>query len=167
VDAGYLSRILARFEADGIITKQRTKTDRRRQVIELTDGGRATFEMLDRRSAEQVEALLSGIDEAERRRLLGAIEAVQGILEAVPSPRPFVIRPAVSGDYGWVVHRHGVLYREEYGWDERFEALVARIVADFVDNRDHEREAAWIVELHGEPVGCVFCVKNEDTVAQL
>jgi DNA-binding MarR family transcriptional regulator/predicted N-acetyltransferase YhbS len=167
VDAGYLSRILARFEADGIITKQRSKTDGRRQIIELTDRGRATFEMLDRRSAEQVEALLSGINEADRRRLLGAMDAVQGILEASPSPRPFVIRPAASGDYGWVVHRHGVLYREEHGWDERFEALVARIVADFVDNRDHEREAAWIAELDGEPVGCVLCVKKEDKVAQL
>ena len=92
---------------------------------------------------------------------------IRQILEGLPRPEAFVLRPPGPGDFGWVVHRHGVLYAEEYGWDETFEALVARIVADYVDHRDPQRASAWIAEVDGEPVGCVFCVKKADEIAQL
>jgi GNAT superfamily N-acetyltransferase len=80
---------------------------------------------------------------------------------------PFILRAPKPGELGWVVQRHGVLYAQEYGWDERFEALVARIIADYVDRRDATRESAWIAEVDSEPVGCVFCVKKDDKTAQL
>jgi GNAT superfamily N-acetyltransferase len=78
-----------------------------------------------------------------------------------------VLRPPEPGELGWVVHRHGALYAQEYGWDETFEALVARIVADYVDRRDSQRERSWIAEVDGAPVGCVFCMRRDETTAQL
>lgn len=167
LDAGYLSRILARLATDGLVAKQRSSSDGRRQVIRLTAQGRKTFKMLDRRSSEEVEKMLSALTAEEQRRLTGAMGAIQEILQGSRSTPSFMIRPPRPGDFGWVVHRHGVLYSEEYGWDETFEGLVARIVADYVDQHDIRREAAWIAEIDGEPVGCVFCVKKNERTAQL
>jgi DNA-binding MarR family transcriptional regulator/GNAT superfamily N-acetyltransferase len=167
VDAGYLSRILARFAGDGLVTRERSASDGRRQVVRLTDGGRAAYRVLDTRSAAEVGALLSGLADDEQRCLVGAMREIRRVLEPAPSGQPFVLRPPGPGDLGWVVHRHGVLYAREYGWDETFEALVARIVADYVDHRDPARERVWIAELEGQPAGCIFCVRREDHLAQL
>jgi len=167
IDPGYLSRILARFEADGLVTRERSVADGRRQVIGLTDRGREVFALLNARSAEENQKLLSRLGAEDQRRLLGAMGTIREILEDVPRPNAFVLRPPEPGDYGWVIHRHGALYAEEYGWDASFEALVARIVADYVDHRDPQREGAWIAEVRGEPVGCVFCVKRDEKTAQL
>jgi DNA-binding MarR family transcriptional regulator/GNAT superfamily N-acetyltransferase len=167
IDAGYLSRIVARFDADGLVERQRSSSDARRQVVRLTENGRAAFELLDRRSASEVRALLSALRDEDQRRLVGAMAAIRELLEGSSRPGPFAVRPPGAGDLGWIVHRHGALYAEEYGWDQSFEALVARIVADYADLRDPERESAWIAELGGEPVGCVLCVRKEEKVAQL
>lgn len=167
VDAGYLSRILNRFESDRLITKERSTSDARRQVIQLTRSGRKVFETLNRRSADENQRLIEKLSDENQRRLLSAMAVIRELLEGSPRTPAFVLRPFRPGDYGWVVYRHGVLYAEEYGWDETFEALVARIVADYVDHRDPRRENAWIAEADGEPVGCVFCVKKEESVAQL
>lgn len=167
LDAGYLSRLLARFEADGLITRTRSDTDGRRQIIRLTDAGRGAYEMLDERSAGEIRTLLAPLTGERRRRLVAAMDTIHEILAGTRRPRSYVLRPLRPGDYGWVVHRHGVLYAEEYGWDATFEALVARVVADYVDAHDQRWENAWIAEVGGEPVGCVFCVRRDDTTAQL
>jgi DNA-binding MarR family transcriptional regulator/GNAT superfamily N-acetyltransferase len=167
LDPGYLSRILARFETDGLVKRKPSSSDARRHVIRLTAGGRKIYEMLDRRSAEQVETMLSTLTDEEKRRLVGAMGAIQEILQEPHQALSYVIRNPRPGDFGWIVHRHGVLYAEEYGWDETFEALVARIVADYIDEHDSSREAVWIAEIDGEPVGCVFCVKKTKRTAQL
>jgi DNA-binding MarR family transcriptional regulator/GNAT superfamily N-acetyltransferase len=167
LDPGYLSRILARFESDGLVAKQRSAADRRRHVIRLTVQGRKAFRMLDRRSSQSIAKMLSALTDEEQRRLVGAMGAIEEVLQVSRQPPSYVIRPPHSGDFGWVVHRHGVLYAEEHGWDETFEALVARIVADYVDRHDARREAAWIAEVAGEPVGCVFCVRKNARIAQL
>jgi len=167
IDAGYLSRILARFEKSGLATQERSKADGRRQVIQLTRRGRAAFKLLDTRSTEQVRTLLSRLGDEQQRRLVGAMKSIEEIFEPSPGPEPYILHQPGPGDLGWVVQRHGELYAQEYGWDESFEALVARIVADYVDDRDPRRENAWIAELGGEPVGCVFCVKKDETTAQL
>ena len=83
-----------------------------------------------------------------------------------PAP-PYVLRSHRPGDIGWIIHRQGILYYEEYGWDERFEALVAEICARFIQNEDPARERCWVAERNGEIVGAVFCVAKSDTVAQL
>jgi len=166
LDAGYLSRILSRFDADALIVRERAPADSRRQVVRLTDRGREVFGDLDMRSGEQIGRILSALPEDEQRRLVGAMEAIEGILGERARPAAYVLRPLASGDYGWVVQRHGALYAAEHGWDAAFEALVARIVADHVENRG-PGDDAWIAEVDGEPAGCVFCVRKSERVAQL
>lgn len=167
LDPGYLSRILARFEADGLVSRERSAEDARRQVVRLTPEGRDTFAVLDRRSAEEIEGLVAKLTDPERRRLVSAMTTVRGLLEPSARREPYVIRPPRPGDLGRVVHRHGILYSQEYGWGAEFEALVARILADYVDNHDPRREAGWIAEVGGEPAGSVFCMRKDDTTAQL
>ena len=167
IDAGYLSRLLARLESQGLVARERSDTDARRQRVALTNQGHNAYSTLDERSAAQVGALLAGLREEDRHRLLEAMQTVREILDGAPRPAPYVLRSPRPGDLGWVVHRHGVLYAEEYGWDESFEALVARVVADYAERHDPRREAAWIAELSGRSVGSVLCVRREDRVAQL
>jgi DNA-binding MarR family transcriptional regulator/GNAT superfamily N-acetyltransferase len=166
LDAGYLSRILSRFEADGLIRRERSPEDARRQVAGLTDRGRAVYRELDERSGDQIGRILSGLTEEDQRRVVGAMEAIEGILGERRRPAMYVLRTFGPGDFGWVVQRHGALYAAEYGWDATFEALVARVVADHVESRG-ERSDAWIAEVDGEPAGCVFCVRRSEHVAQL
>lgn len=167
IDAGYLSRLLARFEADGLIQRQRSETDARRQTARLTEHGRGAFAMLDQRSAAAVATLLSGLSEPRQRQLVAAMDAIRDVLEAAPRPQPFLLREPGPGDLGWVVQRHGELYAREFGWDETFEALVARIVGEYVEDRDPRRERAWIADVDGAAVGCVFCVRADERTAQL
>jgi len=167
IDAGYLSRLLARFEADGLVSRTRSPADGRRQVIGLTAAGRAAFTNLDARSSDQIRALLAGLTPDGRQRLTGAMASIREIIGPESPPAAFVLRPPAPGDLGWVVQRHGALYAAEYGWDASFEALVARIVAGYAERGDGRGEAAWIAELGGEPAGCVFCVRKTGTIAQL
>jgi DNA-binding MarR family transcriptional regulator/GNAT superfamily N-acetyltransferase len=167
LDSGYLSRIMNRFKADGLVEAAPSPVDGRRQVIRLTASGRKAFAVLDERSGHEIGAMVDELAAEDRRRLLAAMGVIQDVFATVARPQPFVIRPLRPGDLGWVVHRHGVVYAEEYGWDETFEALVARIVADYIDHYDARRENAWIAEVDGEPVGCVFCVARDTRTAQL
>lgn len=168
LDPGYLSRILADLERRGLVEKTPSETDARRRLLSLTPEGRDAFSLLDARSREEVAELLGGLPETEQRRLLEAMRTIEGVLDkGLKFSEPFFLRAHEAGDMGWVVHRHGVLYTQEYGWDERFEALVARIVADFIDDHDPAKERCWIAEMDGERVGCVFCVKGSEEVAKL
>jgi DNA-binding MarR family transcriptional regulator/N-acetylglutamate synthase-like GNAT family acetyltransferase len=168
IDAGYLSRLLSRLEEQALVTRERSKEDGRRQRVHLTEDGATAFAELDRRSAAEIGELLDGIGEERQRRLVAAMQAIAGLLEGDPrADAAVVLRAPHPGDYGWIVHRHGAQYAEEYGWDETFEALVARIVADYAEHHDPKREAAWIAEVDGEPVGCVLCVRKDDATAQL
>jgi len=167
VDPGYLSRILARFSSDGLITRERSAADGRRQVIRLTGPGRAVVAGLDARSAAQTRDMLAGVRDDDRRRLLESMRAITGILAGSPRPRGYLLRAPQPGDMGWVVQRNAAVYAEEFGWDASYEALVARIVADYVDHADPAAEAAWIAEVDGTPAGCVFCVRDNATTARL
>ena len=167
IDPGYLSRILTRFESDGLIARQRSAADARRQVIRLTGNGRAIVAGLDGRSAEQTRDMLAGLRDDDRRRLLEAMRVITETLTESPRPRGYLLRAPRPGDMGWVVQRNAAVYAEEFGWDSSYEALVARIVADYVDNRDPGAEAAWIAEVDGAPAGCVFCVRENATTARL
>ncbi|REF37403.1 bifunctional helix-turn-helix transcriptional regulator/GNAT family N-acetyltransferase [Thermasporomyces composti] len=167
LDPGYLSRILAKFAEEGLITRERSSEDARRQIVTLTDKGRDAFQTLDARSAADIETMLTPLTPAQRERLVASMGTIRELLEPKGAPRSYVIRPPRPGDYGWVVWRHGTLYSEEYGWGTAFEGMVARIVADYLEHHDPRREAAWIAEFAGEPVGCVFCVRKDDETAQL
>jgi len=168
LDAGYLSRLLAAFKKRGLISRKPSETDGRQSVIWLTEKGRKAFDELNGRSHYEIEALLGRLPPADQGRLIEAMRVIEEALGARPERKtPYVIRPHQPGDMGWVTHRHGVLYNQEYGWDEEFEALVAEITAKFIRNYDPKRERCWIAERGGEAVGSVFLVKRSQTVAQL
>jgi DNA-binding MarR family transcriptional regulator/GNAT superfamily N-acetyltransferase len=168
IDAGYLSRILRGFERIGLIHREASDSDARRSILRLTEQGREAFAPLDARSQEDIGAMLGGLSDPEQARLVEAMELIERLLGPRGEPKvPYVLRPHRPGDMGWVVLRHGVLYAREYGWDERFEALVASVVADFIKQYDPRRERCWIAERGGEPVGSVFLVKGPESVAKL
>src|SRR3954454_18343090 len=163
MDAGQLSRLLARLDAEGLIVRERSPHDARRQVLRLTDAGGREHARLDRGAGEQWSPLLAGVPEAEQRRLLGAMRAVRDVLDAAPgdderTPADVILREPEPGDLGWIVARHGALYAAEYGWGAGFEALVARVVADF----DPEHDRAWIADVGGAPAGCVLWSRGDE-----
>ncbi|MCM6773272.1 bifunctional helix-turn-helix transcriptional regulator/GNAT family N-acetyltransferase [Nocardia sp. CDC159] len=166
LDPGYLSRILARFEQAGLVLRRRSEQDGRRQLAELTEQGRTVFADLDRRSNEGVSALLATHSPAARTRLIHAMHTIERILDG-RAAAPFTIRDPHPGDYGWVVQRNAALYAAEYGWDLGYEALVTRIVADYLESHEPQTERAWIADADGQPVGCVFCMREDDTTARL
>ncbi|MFI6295435.1 GNAT family N-acetyltransferase [Nonomuraea sp. NPDC050790] len=165
VDAGYLSRILTRFDKDGVISRRRSPHDARKQLVRLSPLGTATFARLDEQAAGEIARLLDGLTEEDQGRLVGGMALIRRLLgdPAVAGREPYVIRGPRAGDLGWVVQRHGALYAEEYGWGLAFEQTVAGICAAY----SPERDAGWIVEVDGERVGCVFCVRRDEETAQL
>ena len=168
LDAGYLSRVLRGFEKHGLIHKRRSEADGRRRLLRLTERGREAFAPLEARSCNDIGAMLGSLSVAEQERLVGAMRTIEELLSARPDPTvPYLLRPHWPGDMGWVVHRHGVLYAREYGWDKRFEALVAEIVAQFIQQYDPRRERCWIAERDDEIVGCVFLVRESEEIAKL
>lgn len=163
LDPGYLSRTLGRFEEQGLLERVRDEVDGRQRLLSLTPDGRAAFSVLDRRSHDEISEMLGQLIEDDQQRLLSAMRTIEGLLDtSLGFAEPFVIRHHHPGDMGWVVHRHGALYHSEYGWDERFEALVAQVVADFVNKHDPARDRCWIAEMAGEIVGSVFVVNAGD-----
>ena len=166
LDHGYLSRILRRFGEEGLLKRARAPADGRQSLITITAKGRKAFAPLNKGSHDQVAELLGGLGEGEQARVVGAMATVEAIL-GDRSPQGVLLRPHRPGDMGWVISAHGALYAGEYGWDMSYEALVARITADFIDNFDAKRERCWIAEMDGERVGSVFVVRKTDAVAKL
>ena len=168
LDAGYLSRLLAGLEQDGLLDKVPDENDKRQRRLHLTEAGQAAYQMLDSRSSQEVAALLSTLHPDTRRELLGAMQQIERILSpAGQEGPPFILRPHEPGDIGWVIQRHGALYAQEYGWDNRFEALVAEIGAGFIRDFKPGREHCWIAEREGQRVGSVFVVEASPDVAKL
>ena len=172
LDEGYLSRMLRSFEQRRLVRKKPSAADARRKSLTLTRPGRQLFASLDARSRAEVAAILGKLSTAGQSRVVEAMRSIgsllgQPVADAHPRPTPYVLRPPQPGDIGWVVHRHGVLYAQEYGYDERFEALVAEIAARFVQHFDPKLERCWIAERDGEIVGSVLLVKDGDEIAKL
>ncbi len=169
LDPGYLSRILARFAKRKLTTRSRSATDGRERPVALTAAGRRAFAGLDRATDRQIADLLSDLSDTQRRELVAAMIRIEGFLgdAAERSGGEVVLRPPRPGDMGWVIHRHGALYAEEYGFDASFEHLVAEIIAAFVKNHDPRRERAWIAELDGAVAGSIFLVRESDEVGRL
>lgn len=173
LDSGYLSRILKRFEKQGLLERRRSASDGRAADITLTQEGLAAFAEINARSRAENGAMLERLSEPEQAELVAALTTVQRLLGQTspgaqpPRKVPYILRPPRPGDFGQVVQRHGALYAEEHGWDETFEALVAKIVAQFIERFDAARERCWIAEQDGEVVGSAFVVRESDEVAKL
>jgi len=168
LDPGYLSRILRDFNKRGLIDKGRSESDGRKKLLRLSENGQAAFAGINARSRREIEGSLNNLSPTDQARLVQAMQTIEALLGARPEHRvPYILRTHQPGDMGWVVHRHGILYAEEYAWDEQFEALVAEIVVGFIRNYDPKRERCWIAEKDGDNVGSVFVVKQSDSTAKL
>ncbi len=168
LDPGYVSRLLRQLHEQGIVEKKPSGEDGRVTLLSLTQDGQEAFAKLNAASRSQVEQMLTELSEADQQRLVQAMETIQRLLGAQAEHKvSYILRPHQPGDMGWVVQRHGVLYNLEYGWGEQFEALVAEIVASFIQNFDPKRERCWIAEKDGENVGSVFLVRKSELEAQL
>jgi len=163
LDAGYLSRILRRFDTQGLLERQRSDADSRRTMLQLSAQGQAVFAPLNAGAAEQIAGLIEPLSAPARVRLLDAVATVRSLLQAAPGSAPQVaLREPRPGDIGWAIERHGSLYAEEYGWDASFEGLVAKIFGAFLERHDPGRERCWIAEVDGVRAGCVFVVQNAE-----
>ena len=164
LDLGYISRMLGKFEERRLIRRKTSNADGRQNIISLTAAGRRQFEEIDRRSDEQMAAWLAPLGPEKQRTLIQSMKSIQTIVRAEEKEKtraqPFALRTHRPGDLGWIVHRHGTLYAQEYGWDERCEALAARVAADFIDHYEPESERCWIAERDGDFLGCVLLVKD-------
>ncbi len=168
LDPGYLSRMLASFRKRGFLARKTSQQDARLSHLSLTGKGQAAFGALEAKSKAGVSQMLERLSPAEQNQLTGAMGTIESLLGEPAEPKaPYLLRTHQPGDMGWVIHRHGVLYAQEYGWDERFEALVAQIAAEFIQKFDARRERCWIAERDGAIVGSVFLVKQSDRVAKL
>jgi DNA-binding MarR family transcriptional regulator/GNAT superfamily N-acetyltransferase len=168
LDAGYLSRILRNFEKQGFIDRKTSEADGRQSHLSLTRRGRASFAPLDQRSHDEVAAMLGKLSVADRARLTAAMQTIEELLDAQQQPKePYLLRLHQPGDMGWVIHRHAVLYAQEYRWNEQFEALVAGITAHFIEKFDPRLDRCWIAERDGGIIGSAFLVKKSKGVAQL
>lgn len=167
LDPGYLSRILKRFEARGLVRRATAKDDARRAVLELTAAGRAAFEPLDQASSRDVAAILERLPRPKRKAVVEAMTTIESALEGNVENGGVTLRALGVGDIGWIAHRQAILYAEEYGWDGTYEALAAEILAGFVRDFDPARENAWIADRNGEILGSVFLVRKSDEVAKL
>jgi len=168
LDAGYLSRILRRFEERRLLARAASSEDRRQSLLALTKAGHDAFAALDRASRRAIGAMLEPLEAGEQARLVAAMAAVERLLGAEPrAAAAYLLRPHRIGDMGWIVERHGALYAQEYGWDGGFEALVAEIAAKFIRRFDAARERCWIAERDGERVGSVLLVRQSPTAAKL
>jgi DNA-binding MarR family transcriptional regulator/GNAT superfamily N-acetyltransferase len=167
LDAGYLSRMLKVFQKHGLIERTASPHDARQSTIRLTPAGRETFAHLDRRATAEIRRLLQPLADTRQKQLVSALETAQALLSGGEPGPEYSLRTHLPGDMGWVVERHGAVYAQEYGWNARFEALVARIVSDFLENFKPDQERCWIAERNGLRVGSVFLVRKAQGIAQL
>lgn len=168
LDPGYLSRMLRAFERSGLLSRARSQEDGRQSLLRLTGRGRKIFSGLDARQSGEVAKMLESVSRNAQESLIASMQTIQSVLKGKGAVGgEVVLRTHEPGDMGWVMSRHGELYQREYGWDDRFEALVGEIVVNFIRNFDAERERCWIAEIGGERVGSIFLVKDTNTVAKL
>lgn len=170
LDTGYLSRVLRALETSGLVERRPSETDGRQSLLSLSASGRLAFDAIDACSTREVATMLTGLGPNQQRRLVEALAEAEALLDGARGSKqavPYLLRPHRPGDMGWVVHRQAVLYFEEYGFDQTYEALVAEIVAGFLRTFDPARERCWIAEREGAVVGSVFLVRATDEVAKL
>ena len=167
LDAGYVSRVVKSFEKRGLVSRERSTTDRRKVRIRLTSEGMATFESLNAGSRSQIEGLLSGADAGTQERLVAAMRTIERELDGAGESPRVTYRAHRPGDMGWVVERHATLYHASHGWDDTFEADVAGIVRDFLADFDPAFERSWIAEVDHRRAGAIVLVRRSKTIAQL
>ncbi|MEH6545876.1 MAG: helix-turn-helix domain-containing GNAT family N-acetyltransferase [Sneathiella sp.] len=168
LDAAYLSRIIKKFKTKKLITTKPSTLDRRKTILSLTNLGRATFIPFLKSSQQEVDTILSGLSDQQRKELLRSMRSILTILgDETVAPNVFHIRSHRPGDIGWIIHSHGKLYAEEYDFDATFEAMVAQIAGSFLEKHDPKTEHCWIAERDGQILGSIFLVRKDADTAKL
>jgi DNA-binding MarR family transcriptional regulator/GNAT superfamily N-acetyltransferase len=172
VDAGYLSRVLRRFEKGGLIARTASAQDARQSHLALTARGKKAYKPLEARVQRDTGDMLGKLAPADQARLIAAMGTIETLLGGESATKPieergYSLRPPVPGDFGWVVKRNAELYAQDYQWTEPFEGVCAQIVADFANKYDAKRERCWIAEMNGERIGCIFLAQETATVARI
>ena len=161
LDAGYISRLLAALEAKGLIERQASASDGRSVVLDITAAGRQVFKGMDARSHDEIAGLVGRLSNGAQQRLVAAMQTIEREIEGGRDRKDgATLRDPRPGDIGWVVHRHGALYHQEYGWDWTFEALVSKVAGEFIDQFDPAADCCRIAELDGRIVGSAFVVRS-------
>jgi GNAT superfamily N-acetyltransferase len=158
--------MLRSFEQDGLLARGPSETDKRQTILALTASGRAAFAPLDQRSRQEIGAMLSRLPDPAQKALVDSMQSITRLLSDAPLP-DWTTRHPAPGDIGWVIERHAALYAAEYGFDHRFEALVAQVAGAFLDNHEPARERAWIAERNGVRLGSVFLVRKTHDIGKL
>jgi DNA-binding MarR family transcriptional regulator/N-acetylglutamate synthase-like GNAT family acetyltransferase len=167
MDAGYLSRIVRRFEEQGLVIRTASPDDGRRATLALTDAGRDAFAPMNERQRDDVVALLKPLPAERQERVLRAMDEIASAFAPDEAKAEIILREPEAGDLGWVIERHGALYGAEYGLDVRMERDVAEIVASFVRNFQPGFERCWIAERSGVRCGSIFLVRENETTARI
>lgn len=168
IDPGYLSRILTDFEKNGLIQKNQSSSDSRQRLLKLKAKGKKEFEVLNDRASKEVELLLEKISEEDQLKIINAMYTIQNVFEpGTGLSSPFLLRYHKMGDIGWMIYRHGILYANEYSFNENFEILVTEILLQFAKKHDPKQERIWIAEKGGDRVGSVMVSNSGNNVAQL
>ncbi|MEW6342232.1 MAG: bifunctional helix-turn-helix transcriptional regulator/GNAT family N-acetyltransferase [Pseudomonadota bacterium] len=167
LDSGYLSRLLTSFERRVLITRRPSESDARQSLIALTDQGHAAYEPLDTAAIDEVLSVLERLAVNSQETLIGAMKLVERLLDDQPRRGIITLRAPRAGEYGWLVHRQALLFANEHGWDQTFEGLLAKTVADFTQHHDPVRETCWIAEQDSAIVGSALVVGVSTTVARI
>jgi DNA-binding MarR family transcriptional regulator/GNAT superfamily N-acetyltransferase len=169
IDRGYLSRILRKFGDAGLTAISPNPGDRRSNTVALTTDGDIIAERLNQKSSDAVAELLRRLDSGERARLTAAMRTIRKILGDEVDGGPVILRPYRIGELGWLVHRQGLLYNQQYGWNGDFEALIARIYNEYATAPDTPPKNLWVAEYNGEVAGSIFVMPTDgiDGSAQL
>lgn len=162
VDPAYVSRILMKFLGDGLAASSPRIGDKRSTSIALTKEGDAAVEDLDALNRDAIAAVLAAVREDELPALIAAMKTIQLLLgDEPPPPAPIILRGPRIGDLGWLTHRNGILYNQQFGWDGGFEALVAGIYEEYYNLPEAPPKNLWIAERNGKILGSVFVIPKD------
>ena len=161
LDAGYVTRLVGKLAEAGLLTAKRGEADKRSTTLSLTEAGRAAFATLDGATNELFAELLAPIDAGRRQELHDAMTRLRTILGEPAPPTPVILRPQRIGDIGWMVHRQGILYNQQFGWNGDFEALIAGIYSQYHAAPTTPAKDLWVAEQRGQIVGSIFVMPSE------
>lgn len=168
LDPTYLSKILKQFEKKNLITRKVSAQDSRKQILSLTREGKSEYSRLREISNIQIASLIQDLTDEEQRCLVSAMGSIETLLDCEKDKKDlFYIRSHRPGDIGYVIHRHGVLYAEEYGFNDQFDVYVAKGMSQFLENYNPQKEQLWLAEKNGKIMGSVAVVRRDDDTAQL
>ncbi|CAH2806724.1 MAG: Histone acetyltransferase HPA2 and related acetyltransferases [uncultured Paraburkholderia sp.] len=163
LDSGYLSRLLTNFERRNLITRRPSEADARQSLIALTDSGHAAYAPLDAAAIDEVSALLTGLPDLSQKQLIAAMKTIERLLGNRHSHDLVILRQPRAGKCGWLVHRQAQWFGAHLSWDQSFEGLLARVVADYAQRNDSIREMCWVADQEGMVVGSV-CIVGVSTI---